>query len=163
MLENSTSVQLLTEHHFEILSLNGAAQAPLSLHLSKSHIVGNHMSRLNYVKTNGSEIIYYFTLTFLFILNYDFIMPLLFPSNRNCLGQFRRIPWNQTSDVYRGSTLKTCTLTLHIMRLIPKKPCQHNNKCDCSKTNGCKRRLCFFNKISVEQYLFEKSYIHFCC
>ena len=26
-----------------------AAQARLSLHLSKCHIVGNHMSRLNYI------------------------------------------------------------------------------------------------------------------
>ena len=25
--------------------------------------------------------------------------------NWNCLGQFREIPWNQTTDVYRGSTL----------------------------------------------------------
>ena len=25
--------------------------------------------------------------------------------NWNCLGQFSEIPWNQTSDVHRGSTL----------------------------------------------------------
>ena len=34
------TVKLLTEHHLE------AAQARLSQHLSKCHIVGNHMSRL---------------------------------------------------------------------------------------------------------------------
>ena len=42
------SVKLLTEHHLEFLSLKEAAQACLSLHLSKCHIVGNHMSRLIY-------------------------------------------------------------------------------------------------------------------
>ena len=43
------TVKLLTEHHLEFLSLKEAAQARLSLHLSKCHIVGNHMSWLNYV------------------------------------------------------------------------------------------------------------------
>ena len=37
------SVKLLTEHQLEFLSLQEAAQARLSLHLSKFHIVGNHM------------------------------------------------------------------------------------------------------------------------
>ena len=45
------SVELLTEHHLEFLTLKEAPQAGLSLHLSKYHIVGNHMSRLNYVNT----------------------------------------------------------------------------------------------------------------
>ena len=40
------SVKLLTEQHLEFLSLKSAAQARLSLPLSKCHIVGNHMSRL---------------------------------------------------------------------------------------------------------------------
>ena len=40
-------VKLLTEHHLEFLCLKGAAQAGLSLHLSKCRIVGNHMSWLN--------------------------------------------------------------------------------------------------------------------
>ena len=40
------NVKLLTEHRLEILSLKEVAQARLSLHLSKCHIVGNHMSRL---------------------------------------------------------------------------------------------------------------------
>ena len=42
------SVKLLTEQHLEFLRLKGAAQAHLSLHMSKCHIVGNHMSGLNY-------------------------------------------------------------------------------------------------------------------
>ena len=40
------TVKLLTEHHLEFLSLKEAAQACLSLHMSKCHIVGNHMSQL---------------------------------------------------------------------------------------------------------------------
>ena len=36
-------VKLLTEHHLEFLSLKGAAEARLSLHMSKCHIVGNLM------------------------------------------------------------------------------------------------------------------------
>ena len=43
------SGKLLTEHHLEFLSLKEAGQARLSLHLSKFHNVGNHMSQLNYV------------------------------------------------------------------------------------------------------------------
>ena len=39
------SVKLLTEHHLEFLSSKEAALAGLSLHLSKCHIVGNHVSR----------------------------------------------------------------------------------------------------------------------
>ena len=42
------SVKLLNKHNFGFLSLKKAAQARLSLHLSKCHIVGNHMSQLNY-------------------------------------------------------------------------------------------------------------------
>ena len=43
------SVKLLTEYHFEFLSLKGGctvSEARLNLHLSKCHIVGNHMSWL---------------------------------------------------------------------------------------------------------------------
>ena len=40
------SVELLTEDHLEFLSLK-AGCARLSLHLSKCHIVGNHISLLN--------------------------------------------------------------------------------------------------------------------
>ena len=39
-------VKLLTEHHLEFLSLKEAAQARLSLHMSKCHNVGNLMPRL---------------------------------------------------------------------------------------------------------------------
>ena len=39
-------VKLLTERNSEFLSLKGAVQACLSLHLSKCHIVQNSMSRL---------------------------------------------------------------------------------------------------------------------
>ena len=36
-------VKLLTEHNLEFLSLKKAAEACLSLHMSKWHIVGNLM------------------------------------------------------------------------------------------------------------------------
>ena len=37
-----------------------------------------------------------------------------------------------TSRIYFDNV----TLMLHNMTLTSQKPCQHNNKCDCSKTNG---------------------------
>ena len=50
------TVKLLTEHSFEFLSVEkGAAQACLSLHLSKCHIVGSHMSQLRYRIVNDVE------------------------------------------------------------------------------------------------------------
>ena len=42
-------VKLMTEHHLQFLSLKGGAQARLSLHMSKCNIIGNYISRLNYV------------------------------------------------------------------------------------------------------------------
>ena len=42
------SVKLLTEHSLEFLSLKGGW-----LSMSKCHIVGNHMSRLNYCVDRG--------------------------------------------------------------------------------------------------------------
>ena len=43
-------------------------------------------------------------------------------SNRTCLSQFREIPWNQTTDVHRGSTLIK-RVTLYNVTLMPQKPC----------------------------------------
>ena len=43
------SVNLLTEHHLEFLSLKGGYKARLSLHMAKCHIVGNPVSRLIFV------------------------------------------------------------------------------------------------------------------
>ena len=45
------TVKLLSQHHLESLTKKGDAQARLSLHLSNCHIVGNHMSGLNYAFT----------------------------------------------------------------------------------------------------------------
>ena len=47
-LKYSMTDKLLTEPHLRFLSLKEAAQARLNLHLSKYHIVGNHVSLLNY-------------------------------------------------------------------------------------------------------------------
>ena len=58
----SLSVTLLTEHNLGFLSLKGAAQARMCLHMSKYHIVGNPMSRLifacilNYAILNGNAL-----------------------------------------------------------------------------------------------------------
>ena len=41
-------VKLLIVHHLEFLSLKEAAEARPSLHMSKCHIVGNHMHWLNF-------------------------------------------------------------------------------------------------------------------
>ena len=40
------SVKLLTEHHFEFLSLEGGCIGSPESTLVKCHIVGNHVSRL---------------------------------------------------------------------------------------------------------------------
>ena len=42
-------VKLLTEHHLEFLSLKEAAEARLSLNMSKCHIVGSLMNWLKYI------------------------------------------------------------------------------------------------------------------
>ena len=48
-VEYSMSIKLLTAHHLESLSLKGGCTSSSeSIHLSKCHIVGNHMSRLRY-------------------------------------------------------------------------------------------------------------------
>ena len=45
-LEYSMTVKLPTAHHLEFLSFKGAAEARLSLHLSKCQVVGNLVPRL---------------------------------------------------------------------------------------------------------------------
>ena len=53
-------VKLLTEHNLEFLSLKGGCRGRPSLHMSKCHIVGNHMHRLKYVITTTCLSIYQF-------------------------------------------------------------------------------------------------------
>ena len=49
-------VKLLTEHHFEFLSLKGGSTGLYeSIHV-KSHIVGNHMLRLILCSSSSSEV-----------------------------------------------------------------------------------------------------------
>ena len=75
------SVKLQTEHHLEFLSLKWAAQA-LSLHMSKCHIVGNHMSQLvcTFISYKSVVLIY-------FIAQSNVMLPLpqwgIKPSNEN--------------------------------------------------------------------------------
>ena len=62
------SVKLLTANHLELLTLKEAAQAHLSLHLSKYHIVGNHMLWINNVSIYTEKTSYYCkTLIFVFL------------------------------------------------------------------------------------------------
>ena len=53
------SVKLLTEHHLEFLSLKEVAQAHLSLHLLKCHIVGNHMPWLKFCNNHNTYLTAY--------------------------------------------------------------------------------------------------------
>ena len=46
---------LLTEHHLECLSLTGGSEARLSLHLSKCHIVGNHVAAQLFFFNTGPQ------------------------------------------------------------------------------------------------------------
>ena len=41
-----------------------------------------------------------------------------------------------TSRIYFDNTGDNVTLTLYNVTLKSHEPCSHNNKCDCSKTNG---------------------------
>ena len=47
-LEYSMSIELLTEHHLEFLSLTGGWTGSSESTLAKCHIIGNHISWLNY-------------------------------------------------------------------------------------------------------------------
>ena len=67
----------------------------------------------------------------------------------------RPIPWNQTTDLHDN-----VVLTLHNVTLTLQKPCQHNNKCDCNKTNGYKWSLCFL-LLFLWRYLIQKTYTSF--
>ena len=49
-----------------------------------------------------------------------------------------------TSRIYFDKAGDNMTLTLYNVALTSRKPCYHNNKCDCSKTNGLKEADVFF-------------------
>ena len=53
------TVKIPTEHYLELLSLKRGYTGRLSLFMSKCHIVGNHMSRLNYNKAHEMDEIFY--------------------------------------------------------------------------------------------------------
>ena len=81
-------VKLLTVHHLEFLSLKEGCRG-----LPESTLV--KMS--NCWKSQPKHILSYQGLRFTISVD----------RHRNCLGHFRGIPWNQTSDVRRGATLIT--------------------------------------------------------
>ena len=49
-------IKLLTKHHLEFLSLEGAGQARLSLHLSKYHIVGNQVAAYMFILSDATNL-----------------------------------------------------------------------------------------------------------
>ena len=53
--EYSMTVQLLIGQNVEFLSLTGGCTGSSESNLSKCHIVGNHMSRLNYINPSLAE------------------------------------------------------------------------------------------------------------
>ena len=59
----------------------------------------------------------------------------------------RPSPWNSVESGL-GCILRIyldkVTLTLHNIMLMSQKPCQHNNKCEYSKTNGLNEVYMFF-------------------
>ena len=71
--------------------------------IEEKYVVGTHWILLN-------EAIPMFTDNMSY-LNKDFFKIYTCQVNPNCLGQFRGIPWNQTTDVHRGSTLITRVIT----------------------------------------------------
>ena len=80
--------------------------------------------------------------TVVFTLFPPFLSCLCSLGNWNCLCQFCGTRWDQISHVHWGSTLITWR-----WRFIMWLRChrnQHNNKCDCNKTNGNKWNLCIF-------------------
>ena len=54
-----------------------------------------------------------------------------------------------TLRIYIDNAGDNVTLMLYNVTLTSQKPCKHNNKCDCSKTNSLNEVYVFFNKISL--------------
>ena len=79
------------------------------------------------------------------------------PQNIDQMELPRAIPRNSveldmhvcTSRIYFDNADDNMTLTLYNVTLTSRKPCSHNNKCDCSKLNGLNEVYVFFNKISL--------------
>ena len=55
-----------------------------------------------------------------------------------------------TSSIYFANSGDNVPLTLYNVTLPSQKPCLHNNKCDCSKTNG-------LNEVHVSSIKFRQS------
>ena len=81
-------------------------------------------------------------------------------SIRNCLGQFCEIPWNQTTDVHRGSTLITLVITWR-WRYIMWRWRHRNHVNTITSLSAAKQRakneVCFFSmKYRFSDILLEK-------
>ena len=62
------NIKHLTEHHLEFLSLTGDCTGSSESTLVKCHIVGNHMSRLNFFYPSIKALVVLFTATAIFNL-----------------------------------------------------------------------------------------------
>ena len=105
------TVKLLTEHHLEFLSLKESLiGSSVSIHVKISHF-GNHM--------RGA---------------FRFVMTLEVLSQKSVSSR-ASIKTASTNSV--ESDLG-CTSRVYFdnVTLTSQKPCQHNNMCDCSETNG---------------------------
>ena len=66
-----------------------------------------------------------------------------------------------TSRIYFDKAGVNVTLTLYNMTLTSQKPCQNNNKCDCSKTNDLNEVYVFSIKYRYSDILLKKTYASF--
>ena len=63
-----------------------------------------------------------------------------------------------TSRIYFDNAGDNMTLTLYKVMLTSQKPCLHNNKCDCSKSNGLDEVYAFSIKYRYSDILLRKKH-----
>ena len=80
---------------------------------------------------------------YILVLGYQYLM-----CNRNSLGRFRDIPWNQTTEIHRGSALITRVITWH-WRYITWRWRHRNHVNTITSVIAAKQTVMFFNRISL--------------
>ena len=69
----------------------------------------------------------------------------------------------RTSRIYFDNAGGNVTLTLYYVTLMSQKQCLHNNKSDCSKTNGLNEVYVFSIKYRYSDILLKKHKLHAFC
>ena len=83
--------------------------------------------------------------------------------NRNCLGQIREIPWNQTTDVHRGSTSITRVITWR-WRYITWRWRHRNNVNTMTTKQTASMKFMFFSiKYRYSDILLKRHKLHLFC